>query len=155
MRQQQDSKEVHFVTSSVCRDRCLLKSSVVSLLSERDNKFHPLFTSGWSETCLPKHGALCQKDAGLTQHQLQHSVCFTDGCSCAHQPRRTVRCRRPEQFTTVTHTFPRRSNSSSPRCSTTPLWLSRFRALKIYEASTYLTLGPSRPLPHGGNNQVC
>eukprot|EP00752_Nemacystus_decipiens_P002171 g2067.t1 len=31
--------------------------------------------------------------------------------------------------------------------------LSRFRAMKILEAGTYLTLGPSQPLPHGGNNQ--
>ena len=36
-----------------------------------------------------------------------------------------------------------------------PFFGSRFRAMNILEAGTYVTLGPSQPLPHGGNNQVC
>lgn len=30
----------------------------------------------------------------------------------------------------------------------------RFRAIKIAKAGVYFALGPSAPLPHGGNNQV-
>lgn len=32
---------------------------------------------------------------------------------------------------------------------------TRLRPVKLEEAGIYLTLGPSLPVPRGGNNQVC